>query len=53
MLATCCVVEGPVMAQGSLGEELSTTGSEELGLLSEPRELAGLTQNLGPMMILG
>ena len=54
---TCSVVEGPVMAQGSLGEELSTTATEELELLSEEesedREGAGLWQNLGPMIILG
>ena len=54
---TCSVVEGPVMAHGSLGEELSTTGTEELELLSEEesedREGAGLWQNLGPMIILG
>ena len=41
------------MAHGSLGEELSTTGTEELELLSEDREGAGLWQNLGPMMIFG
>lgn len=51
---TCSVVEGPVMAHGSRGEELSTTGTEELELLSEESEGgAGLWQNLGPMMILG
>lgn len=42
------------MAHGSRGEELSTTGTEELELLSEESEGgAGLWQNLGPMMILG
>ena len=53
---TCSVVEGPVMAHGSLGEELSTTGTEELELesvVSEVSEGAGLWQNFGPMMILG
>ena len=28
-MVTCSVVEGPVMAHGSLGEELSTTDTEE------------------------
>ena len=41
------------MAHGSLGEELSTTGTEELELLSEESEGAGLWQNFGPMIILG
>ena len=50
---TCSVVEGPVMAHGSLGEELSTTGTEELELLSEESGGAGLWQNFGPMIILG
>ena len=44
------------MAHGSLGEELSTTATEELELLSEEEsedsEGAGLWQNLGPMIIL-
>ena len=43
------------MAHGSLGEELSTTDTEEEEELSEEEmgESAGLWQNLGPMMILG
>ena len=42
-VVTCSVVEGPVMAHGSLGEELSTTGTEEEEELSEEgREGAGL-----------
>ena len=54
-MVTCSVVEGPVMAHGSLGEELSTTDTEEEEELSEEEmgESAGLWQNLGPMMILG
>ena len=42
-VVTCSVVEGPVIAHGSLGEELSTTGTEEEEELSEEgREGAGL-----------
>ena len=43
-----------MIAHGSLGEELSTTGTEEEEELSEEgREGAGPGQNLGPMIILG
>ena len=43
-MVTCSVVEGPVMAHGSLGEELSTTDTEEEEELSEEEmgESAGL-----------